>query len=76
MEAGKIGRIPRQLQNKHYDGEDNPNKGQFYRYPHDYPNHWVDQQYLPDVVAGTRYYEWGDNKTEQGFCGYWKKIKT
>lgn len=76
VEAGKIGRIPRQLQNKHYDGEDNPNKGQFYRYPHDYPNHWVDQQYLPDVVAGTRYYEWGDNKTEQGFCGYWKKIKT
>lgn len=76
VEAGKIGRIPRQLQNKHYDGEDNPNKGQFYCYPHDYPNHWVDQQYLPDVVAGTRYYEWGDNKTEQGFCGYWKKIKT
>lgn len=76
VEAGIIGRIPRQLQNKHYDGEDNPNKGQFYRYPHDYPNHWVDQQYLPDVVAGTRYYEWGDNKTEQGFCGYWKKIKT
>lgn len=76
VEAGKIGRIPRQLQNKHYDGEDNPNKGQFYRYPHDYPNHWVDQQYLPDVAAGTRYYEWGDNKTEQGFCGYWKKIKT
>ena len=76
VEAGKIGRIPRQLQNKHYDGEDNPNKGQFYRYPHDYPNHWVDQQYLPDEVAGTRYYEWGDNKTEQGFCGYWKKIKT
>lgn len=76
VEAGKIGRIPRQLQNKHYDGEDNPNKGQFYRYPHDYPNHWVDQQYLPDVVAGTRYYEWGDNKTEQGFRGYWKKIKT
>ena len=75
VEAGKLGRIPRQLQNKHYDGEDNPNKGQFYRYPHDYPNHWVEQQYLPDIVAGTRYYEWGDNKTEQGFCGYWKKMK-
>ena len=75
VEAGKLGRIPRQLQNKHYDGEDNPNNGQFYRYPHDYPNHWEEQQYLPDIVAGTRYYEWGDNKTEQGFCGYWKKMK-
>ena len=75
VEAGKIGRIPRQLQNKHFDGEDNPKKGQFYLYPHDYPNHWVAQQYLPDLVAGTRYYEWGDNKTEQGFRGYWEKIR-
>ena len=75
VEAGKVGRIPRQLQNKHFDGEDNPKKGQFYLYPHEYPNHWVAQQYLPDLVAGTHYYEWGDNKTEQGFRGYWEKIK-
>ncbi|MEF2795120.1 MAG: replication-associated recombination protein A, partial [Hydrogeniiclostridium sp.] len=75
VEAGKVGRIPRQLQNKHFDGEDNPKKGQFYLYPHEYPNHWVAQQYLPDLVAGTHYYEWGDNKTEQSFRGYWEKIK-
>ena len=75
VEAEKVGRIPRQLQNKHFDGEDNPKKGQFYLYPHEYPNHWVAQQYLPDLVAGTHYYEWGDNKTEQSFRGYWEKIK-
>ena len=44
VQSGKIGDIPRHLQNKHYDGADNPNKGQFYKYPHDYPNAWVDQQ--------------------------------
>ena len=40
--------FPRCLQNKHFDGDDVKNKGQNYRYPHDYPNHWVEQQYLPD----------------------------
>lgn len=75
VRAGKGGPIPRQLQNKHFDGEDNPNKGQFYKYPHSYPNHYVPQQYLPDSLVGTRYYEFGDNKTEQAFKAYWDKIK-
>ncbi|MBQ9346635.1 MAG: replication-associated recombination protein A, partial [Oscillibacter sp.] len=43
--------------------------------PHDYPRHWVDQQYLPDALKGTRYYQWGDNKTEQAARTYWEKIK-
>ena len=50
VEKGNFGRIPRQLQNKHFDGEDNQNKGQFYLYPHSYPNHYVEQQYLPDEI--------------------------
>jgi putative ATPase len=75
VKAGKIGNIPRQLQNKHYDGEDNPHKGQFYQYPHDFPNHWLDQQYLPDELKDVRYYEYGQNKTEQAFREYWMKIK-
>ncbi len=70
VEGGKLGSIPRQLQNKHYDGEDNPNKGQFYKYPHDYPNHYVQQQYLPDILAGARYYTYGDNNIEQSFRAY------
>ena len=72
---GKTGPVPRQLQNKHYDGEDNPNKGQFYLYPHDFPNHYTYQQYLPDPIRDRVYYEYGDNKNEQAFKAYWDKIK-
>lgn len=75
IKAGKIGPIPRRLQNMHYDGEDNQNKGQFYNYPHDYPNHYIKQQYLPDVLKDAVYYEYGDNKNEQSFKSYWDKIK-
>ncbi len=75
LKMGKSGPIPRQLQNMHFDGEDNPNKGQHYLYPHDFPNHYTYQQYLPDVLKDTRYYEFGDNKTEQAFKAYWDKIK-
>lgn len=75
VKSGKSGPIPRQLQNMHYDGEDNPNKGQFYVYPHDYPNHWVEQQYLPDALKNTTYYEYGQNKNEQAAKEYWDKIK-
>ncbi len=72
---GKSGAIPRTLQNKHYDGDDVARKGQFYEYPHSYPNHWVEQQYLPDVLKNTKYYEFGDNKNEQAAKQYWEKIK-
>lgn len=75
VEKGKVGSIPRQLQNMHYDGADVKKKGQFYQYPHDYPNRWVEQQYLPDILRNTRYYEYGDNKNEQAFKAYWDKIK-
>ena len=76
VQRGKSGPIPRTLQNVHYDGADNPNKGQFYEYPHEYPNHWLPQQYLPDALNGTRYYEYGENKTEQAAKAYWEKIKS
>lgn len=75
INKGLVGDIPRQLQNMHYDGEDNQNKGQFYLYPHDYPNHYVKQQYLPNVVKDREYYKYGDNKNEQAFKAYWEKIK-
>ena len=50
-------------------------KGQHYLYPHDYPNHWVKQQYLPDKLVGRTYYQYGENKTEQMAKSYWEKIK-
>ena len=72
---GKAGPIPRQLQNKHFDGEDALIKGQHYKYPHAFENHYVAQQYLPDNLKDTVYYEYGDNKNEQQFKAYWDKIK-
>ncbi len=75
VEAGKAVGFPRQLQNKHYDGADAKVKGQFYLYPHDYPNHWVQQQYLPDGVKDAVYYEPENNKNEQAYKAYWEKIK-
>ena len=75
VQAGRTGPIPRQLQNKHFDGEDALVKGQNYKYAHSYANHWVQQQYLPDVLKDTKYYTFGDNKTEQAARAYWAKIK-
>ncbi len=75
IRKGNIGNIPRHLQNVHCDGEDNPVKGQFYNYPHDYPHHWTSQQYLPDALKNSVYYTFGDNKTEQTAKEYWSKIK-
>ena len=75
LEKGRYGPIPRQLQNMHYDGAEVENKGQFYIYPHDYPNHWTYQQYMPDILKDTVYYIPGENKNEQAAKDYWDKIK-
>ena len=72
---GKGNSVPRQLQNTHFDGEDAKVKGQHYIYPHDYPNHWVKQQYLPDDLKKRKYYIYQDNKYEQNLKDYWDKIK-
>lgn len=75
VESGNFGPIPRQLQNKHFDSAEVENKGQFYLYPHEFPNHYTKQQYLPDRIKDKVYYKFGDNKNEQSFKAYWDKIK-
>ena len=65
---------PRHLQNKHFDGQGAAVVGQHYKYPHDYHNHYVRQQYLPDALKDHVYYEFGDNKQEQAALQYRKKI--
>lgn len=75
VKKGNYGPIPRCLQNKHFDGEDAVVKGQFYKYPHNYENSWIDQQYLPDIIKDIKYYKPGNNKNEQAFKTYWDKIK-
>ena len=74
IRKGKSGDFPRHLQNIHADSY-TMEREQGYLYPHDYPNHWVNQQYLPDELVGTRYYEYGPNKLEQAAKQYWDAIK-
>ena len=75
VRAGKGINVPRSLQNTHYDGADTRVKGQHYLYPHDYPNHWVKQQYLPDDIRQAKYYVYQNNKYELALKDYWDKIK-
>lgn len=74
VRKGKSGDFPRHLQNVHADTY-TMEREQGYLYPHNYPNHWVKQQYLPDELAGTRYYEYGPNRLEQAAKQYWDSIK-
>ena len=75
IDQGKGASVPRNLQNTHFDGEDAKVKGQHYLYPHDFDDHYVEQQYLPDDLKKRRYYIPQDNKNEQSFKEYWDKVK-
>ena len=75
IHAGKAGDIPAYLKDGHYSGANKLGRALTYRFPHDYPNHWVEQQYLPDVIKDAQYYEYGPNKTEQRAKQYWDEIK-
>jgi len=74
VRKGLGGDFPRHLQNVHADTY-TMEREQGYLYPHDYPGHWVQQQYLPDELAGKRYYTYGPNKLEQAAKQYWESIK-
>jgi len=74
VRKGKGGDFPRHLQNMHYDTH-TQEREQGYKYPHNYPGRWVEQQYLPDELVGTRYYAYGDNKLEQAAKQYWDAVK-
>ncbi len=66
IRAGRGSELPIHLRSPLFKG---------YKYPHDYPGHWVEQQYLPDDLADRKYYEFGENKTEQAAKAYFEKIK-
>lgn len=74
VRKGLGGDFPRHLQNVHADTY-TMEREQGYLYPHSFPNHWVQQQYLPDALVGKRYYAYGENKLEQTAKQYWDKIK-
>lgn len=69
------GDVPAHLKDSHYGGAQKMGHGIGYKYAHEYPNHYVKQQYLPDNIKNKKYYEYGPNKTEQAAKAYWDKIK-
>ena len=74
IRKGKAYDFPRHLQNVHADTY-TMEREQGYLYPHNYPGHWVKQQYLPDPIKNAVYYRYGDNKVEQAAAKYWEAIK-
>ncbi len=75
IEKKDTGTVPANLQDAHYGGAAKLGHGVGYMYPHSYPNHYVEQQYLPDALEGAVYYEPQDNKNENALAAYWNKIK-
>ena len=67
--------IPPNLQDSHYAGAKKMGHGDGYKYPHIYPNHYIEQNYMPADLKGTKYYEYGDNKLESASRQYWEKVK-
>lgn len=75
LNSGKLGEVPAHLRDAHYGGAEKLGRGTAYQYPHDFPNHYVKQQYLPDVLKGRVYYRPGENKFEQNAKQYWEQRK-
>ena len=75
VRAGRTGDIPAHLKDAHYGGATKLGRGLTYQYPHAFPNHWVQQQYLPDELKDAHYYDFGPNKTEQAARAYWARVK-
>lgn len=71
----ETGDIPLHLKDAHYSGAKNLGRGVSYKYPHNYSNHYVKQQYLPDSISDKVYYNHGNNKNELAFKHYWDNLK-
>ncbi|CEK30953.1 ATPase-like MgsA [[Clostridium] sordellii] len=75
LDTIETGDIPNHLKDAHYSGAADLGRGADYKYPHDYPNHYIDQQYLPDPIKDRKYYNPGNNKNEKSFENYWDTLK-
>jgi len=75
VRAGNSGPVPDHIRDAHYSGAKKLGRGLTYQYPHDFPHHYVKQQYLPDKLKNKTYYQYGENKTEQAAKRYWDEIK-
>jgi putative ATPase len=70
----ELGGVPDHLRDGHYGGAEKLGHAVGYKYAHDYKNHFVRQQYLPDILKDKTYYQFGDNKNEQAARAYRDKL--
>ena len=75
VKSGNFGDVPPHLKDASTFENKQLEDSKRYKYPHSYPNHWIKQQYLPDMIKDAKYYQFGENKTEQAAKAYWEKIK-
>ena len=75
VRSGAAGDIPSHLKDGHYGGAQKLGNAIGYKYPHDYPNSYVKQQYLPDNLVGKNYYSPRNNKMENGIKDFLEKLK-
>lgn len=75
IDLGNIGDIPLHLKDSHYKGSGKLGRGLEYKYPHSYPNHYVNQQYLPDSIKNKRYYKPANNKMENKYKEFQENIR-
>ena len=76
VRQGKSGNVPSHLQDAHYQGAQKLGRGMNYQYPHNYPNHWVKQQYLPDTLKHTQYFHPDPtSKFEEALKEQYKKFR-
>lgn len=73
LDNKNVGDVPNHLKDAHYSGAKNLGVGG-YKYPHDYENHYIKQQYLPDNLEGSKYYDPQNNKYEDSLKQYWNTI--
>ena len=74
LESMNFGDVPMHLKDAHYGGAQKLGVGG-YKYPHEFDNHYVKQEYMPQELIGRRYYEEQNNKYENSIKNYWKNIK-
>ncbi len=75
IESGNVGEVPEHLKDAHYGGAKKLGHGAEYKYPHNYKNNYVKQDYLPDNLLGRKYYNPSDNKNENAIKKYWEEVK-
>ena len=76
ISAGNVGQVPDHIRDAHYSGAEKLGRGVEYKYPHDFPHHYVEQQYLPDNLKRRQYFEPDPTgKYEEALAQIYKQIK-